>query len=86
MSPCWPIELSVPGNQIQSTSGWHSFQIRPSSECAHGAGFPKTIQSNIHTQGMVGNNVGKTAIAGQKVPDPNYCKQVTIWLHNLWKF
>ncbi len=34
-------------------------------------------------QGTVDNNLGPARLAGPKALDPNYCRQTTLWLHDL---
>ena len=34
-------------------------------------------------QGTVDNNLGPDRLAGPKALDPNYCRQPTLWLHDL---
>ncbi len=35
-------------------------------------------------QGTVDNNLGPDRLAGPKALDPNYCRQQTLWLHDLY--
>ena len=34
-------------------------------------------------QGTVDNNLGPDRLAGPKALEPNYCRQLTLWLHDL---
>ncbi len=35
-------------------------------------------------QGTVDNNLGPDRLAGRRALDPNYCRQPTLWLHDLY--
>ena len=45
-------------------------------------GFPRKF-IRVIPQGTVDNNLGPDCLAGPKALDPNYCRQPTLWLHDL---